>query len=104
MEMFFVALICAQGNFKDPACSAISGGYWEFIKGQRVVDKANKRYIDPLPQTAKDLGIVTYALYSRRVKFNLYRGLNCEVRVDKFDEGRHTIVSTSNLLVFSRSF
>lgn len=104
MEPFFVALICSYQAFSGNACNTIAGAYFEKISGQKVLDAANRQYIEPLPTEAKDLGIVTYAVYTKRIHFNLHRGLGLDVRVDRWNTVDNKVESTMNVLIYTKSF
>ena len=104
MEMFFVMWVCSYQNFQGAACASSSGAYFQYINSQAVLDKANKKYIAPLPADLKNVAIVGYAVYTKRVHINLYRGVGVDIRVDKYNENNHTVESTANLVSISRSF
>ncbi len=104
IEPFFVALICSYQAFSGNACNTIAGAYFEKVSGQKVLDAANHKYIDPLPVEVKDAGIATYGLYTKRIHFNLHRGLGLDVRVDRWNTVDNKVESTLNVLTYSRSF
>lgn len=104
MEPIFVAIICSYQAFSGNACNTIAGAYFEKVSGQKVLDVAAKKYIEPLPKDAKDAGIITYAVYTKKVHFTLYHGLGLDVRVDRWNTVSNSVESTMNMLSYTRSF
>lgn len=83
MTPFFVMWVCSMQNFNGTACNAISEAYFVSIDGQKTLDKANKKYLDPLPKELKTLGAIGGAYKQQKIHIGLNRHLSYEMGLSR---------------------
>ncbi len=78
MELFMVIALCSyQHSTPQDAsgCQAIAEAYLKSIDGQKTLDGANKRYIEPLPEELKRAGAVGMAISQQKLDLRLNKYL-----------------------------
>ena len=88
--LFFAIAMCSlQPDLSSKACNVLSQAIFEGYNGQKVLDKANELYLEPLPKEVKAAGTLGVVYHQQKFKVGLYRGLALEmhfVRTRNIDE------------------
>lgn len=103
MELFLSLALCSylHSTPQDASgCQAILEAYLQSIGSQSTLDKANKAYIEPLPEDLKKAGAFGYALSQQKVAFRLNKFIVLDMSY------RHEVNKDEvyNFLTFRRDF
>lgn len=66
-------------TFNGNACNSIAEAYFKKLDGQPVLDRANKMYIEPLPNGLKQIGAVAFAYRQQKIHIGLNKHLSYEM-------------------------
>lgn len=65
-------------SFTSQACSVAGQAFYAQNNGQKYVDEINKKWLEPLPADAKDIGVILGSAVYRKIHIKLNKDFALE--------------------------
>lgn len=100
--VFLLMGLCSQQNFQGQACSQMGTAYFVSIDGQKALDGANKKYLDPQPDDIKRVASAGLLYYNQKVHVKLNKYITVDTGFERDPSLNETLVS--NYVTFHMDF
>lgn len=98
---FFILNLCAAQNFDGQGCAALSTAYFVSVNGQKTLDEANHKYLDPQPEDVKKILAFGLMVSQQHIHIGLNRYLTIDSSIHR-DVNFNTV--SENRLIFHMEF